>query len=91
MLKWELYMLKKQRWQTAIIHYQRALLESPKLVAVYLKLSYALSKVGKAKQAQICLQEGIKFNPLSPQLYFQLGLFYTQQQQWPQATNCRKC
>ena len=79
--------VKKQQWQKVIIHYQKALVLNPKLVAVYLKLGQILTEAGEPKQALLCYQEGIKHNPQSYQLYFNLGLYFTQQRNWQQATD----
>ncbi|MEM9272845.1 MAG: tetratricopeptide repeat protein [Cyanobacteria bacterium P01_F01_bin.143] len=79
---------KKQQWQEAILHYQKAVLLDPKSEAVYLKLGKVFKNAGEQQQALLCYQEGIQHNPRSYELYFNLGISFTQQSNWQQATDC---
>ena len=79
---------KKQQWQEAILHYQKAVILNPKSEAVYLKLGKAFKNAGEKQQALLCYQDGIQHNPRSYELYFNLGISFTQQSDWQQATDC---
>jgi len=79
---------EKQQWQSAILHYQKAVLLDPKVEAIYLKLGKVLTKVGEQQQALLCYREGVKHNPQSYELYFNLGIGFTQQNNWQQAKDC---
>ena len=84
----------------AITCYRRAIQLQPTLSDAYLRLGKLLSKAGAANgtmlqgdstsanmEALHCYQEGVKHNPQSYQLYFNLGLCFTQESNWEQAIN----